>query len=249
MLNEPTLDKLKNLRLEAMAAAWAEQQHNADHSQLSFDERFGLLVDAEWLARENKRLARALKEAKLKLGQACLEDIDYPAQRALDKSVVRQLATCRWVREHQAVLVTGATGTGKSYLACALAHQACRKGYRAIYRRAPRLFDELRLAHADGTYARLLARLERVDVLVIDDLAIAPIADEERRDLLEVLEDRYGTRSTIVTSQLPPDAWHDYLADPNLADAICDRLLHNAHRIMLRGPSRRKTKDKESAEK
>jgi len=246
MLNEPTLDKLKTLHLDAMAAAWAEQQKNAEHTKLSFDERFGLLVDAEWLARENKRLVRALKEAKLKLGQACVEDIHYTAQRTLDKSVVRQLATCRWVHEHQAVLVTGATGTGKSYVACALAHQACRKGYRAIYRRAPRLYDELRLAHADGTYARLLARFVRVDVLVIDDFAIAPINDEERRDLLEVMEDRYGARSTIVTSQLHPDHWHDYLADPTLADAICDRLLHNAHRIVLKGPSKRKLKDKEN---
>jgi DNA replication protein DnaC len=144
------------------------------------------------------------------------------------------------VLEHQAVLISGATGTGKTYLACALAHQACRQGFRACYRRAPRFFDELRLARADGSYPRLLGRLARVDVLVIDDFAIAPIADTERRDLLEVLEDRYATRATIITSQLDPKHWHEYLSDPTTADAICDRVLHAAHRVALKGPSRRK---------
>jgi DNA replication protein DnaC len=187
-------------------------------------------------------LSRALKEAKLKLSQACVEDIDYPARRELDKAVVRQLSSCRWVQEHQAVLITGATGTGKTYVACALAQQACRKGFRAVYRRASRLFDELRIAHADGSYVRMLTRLARVDVLIIDDFAIAPVSDEERRHLLELLEDRYGTRSTIVTSQLAPNDWHDYLADPTLADAICDRIVHHAHRLVLKGPSRRKEK-------
>ena len=159
MLNAPTLDQLHALKLAAMAAAWTEQQHQADMTALAFDERFGLLVEAEWLARENKRLARALQEAKLKLSQACLEAIDYPARRELDKAVIRQLATCRWVEEHPNVILIGATGVGKSFLACALAHQACRKGYRAGYRRASRLFHELALARADGTYVRLLTKL------------------------------------------------------------------------------------------
>lgn len=240
MLNEPSLEKLRALRLDAMAAAWTEQQKSTDVSALSFDERLGLLIDAEWLHRENKRLGRLLKEAKLRLHGACVEDIDYSARRELDKSVVRQLATCRWVQEHQNVVVTGATGTGKTYIACALAQQACRKGYRTLYRRAPRLFDELVLARADGTHVRLLAKLARADVLVIDDWGLAAIGDRERRDLLEVLEDRYGNRSTIMASQLPPAKWHDTLGDATIADAVCDRILHNAHRIVLKGPSRRK---------
>jgi DNA replication protein DnaC len=243
VLNEPTLEKLKTLRLDGMLVAWTDQRNNGQSGSLGFDERFGLLVDAEWMHRENKRTKRALKEAKLRLAEACIEAIDYPAKRELDKAVIRQLQTCRWVHEHHAILITGATGTGKSYLACALANQACRRGYRATYRRAPRLFDELKLARADGTYRKVLARLARVDVLLIDDFAVAPITDQDRSDLLEVLEDRYGLRSTIVTSQLDPSNWHDYLADPTLADAICDRLLSHAHRIVLKGPSRRKEKE------
>ena len=240
MLTAPTTETLHALKLDAMAAAWAAQQQDARCSQLGFDERFTLLVEAEWLARENKRLARALREAKLKLSQACLEAIDYPASRELDRALIRQLATCRWVAEHHNVLITGATGVGKSFVACALAHPACRQGYRALYRRASRLFPELALARADGSYLRLLAKFARVEVFVLDDWALTPVQDQERRDLLELLEDRYGTRSTIVTSQLPPAHWHEHLGDPTLADAICDRLLHNAHRLVLKGPSRRK---------
>jgi DNA replication protein DnaC len=240
MLTAPTLEQLHALKLAAMAAAWTEQQHQADLTTLAFDERFGLLVEAEWRARENKRLGRALQEAKLKIPQACIEAIDYPARRELDKAIIRQLATCRWVEEHHNVILVGATGVGKSFIACALAHQACRKGHRAGYRRASRLFHELALARADGTYVRLLAKLARLDVLVVDDWGLAPVQDPERRDLLEILEDRYSTRSTIITSQLPPAQWHDYLGEATFADAICDRLLHNAHRLVLKGPSRRK---------
>jgi DNA replication protein DnaC len=240
VLNEPTLERLKTLRLEGLLAAWAEQQKSAEIGALGFDERLGMLVDAEWTYRENKRVGRLLREAKLRLTEASTEAIDYPVKRELDKAVIRQLQTCRWIQEHHAVLITGATGTGKSFVACALANQACRRGFRAMYRRAPRLFDELKIARADGTYRTALARIARVDVLVLDDFGVAAMNDQERNDLLEVLEDRYGLRSTIVTSQLPPAHWHDYLADPTLADAICDRLVNNAHRIVLKGPSRRK---------
>ncbi len=240
MLTEPTMEKLRALRLDTLGAAWTEQQKNPDVQKLSFDERLGMLIDAQWLHRENKRLARSLREARLRIGNACVEDIDYPARRELEKATIRQLATCRWIEEHQNVVITGATGTGKTYVACALAQQACRKNFRAIYLRATRLNEELTLAHADGTYANLLARLARVDVLVIDDWGLAPPKDQERRDLLEIVEDRYGARSTIITSQVPPTKWHDHIGDPTVADAVCDRLLHNAHRLVLKGPSRRK---------
>ena len=220
-----------------------------DIASLSLDERLGLLVDAEWTRRENAPIRRALREAKLKMSQACVEDIDFPAKRELDKAVVRRLSSCRWVHEHQTILITGATGTGKSFIACALARQACRKGFRAIYRPAPRLFEELALARADGTYPRALARFARFNLLVIDDFAIAPVTDEQRSDLLEMLEDRYGARATIITSQLDPSPWHDYLAEPTFADAICDRLLNDAHRLALKKPSRRKEESNNKKEK
>jgi len=227
MLNEPTIEKLKALKLDGMAAAFLEQQKNTGFSELGFDERYGLLVDAEDLYRQNRRMKRYLDEAKLKLRQACIEGIDYPARRELDKAVIRQLATCRWVSEQQNVVITGPTGVGKTYVACALAEQACRKGHRALYRRATRLFDELHLARADGSYARLLKKLTKVD-------------DDQRRDMMEILDDRYSAASTILTSQLPISKWHDHIGDPNNADAICERILHNAHKLQLKGPSRRK---------
>lgn len=240
MLTEPTIEKLRKLRLEAMAAGYLEQQQQPQSGELSFDERLALLVDAEYLARENKRLGRRLQEARLKLSLACVENIDYPPKRELDKGVMRQLASCRWIAEHQNVLITGLTGTGKTYLACALVNQACRQGYRALYYRAARLFDDLTLARATGTHVRLLGKLARMHVLAIDDWGLRAIGEQERHDWLEIMEDRYGASSTIVTSQLPPEKWHDRLGEPTLADAIMDRLLHRAHRIALKGPSRRK---------
>ncbi|MBL9020891.1 MAG: IS21-like element helper ATPase IstB, partial [Myxococcales bacterium] len=216
MLREPTIEKLHAMRLRVFAAAWLEQEKSPDTVALSFDERLALLVDAEMLARENARLSKNLRDAKLRIADACIEGVDYPRERGLDKATVRQLAACRWVAGHQTVIVTGATGTGKSYLACALAHQACRKGYRVLYRRVPRLFDELRLARADGTHQKLLAKFARADVLVLDDFAISPLTEDARRDLLEILEDRYALRATVITSQLKHERWHDFLADPTV---------------------------------
>ena len=246
MLNEPTLQKLAQLKLSALATAWTEQQASPEMQRLSFDERLGLLVDAEWLARDNKRLGRRLKEAKLRLSQACLEDIKYGPRRELDPAQLRQLGTCLWVQQHHNVLVTGMTGTGKTFVACALAQQACRKDFRVAYRRTSRLFEELALARADGSYARLLERFSHVDLLVLDDWGLVPTKSTERSDLLEILEDRFGVRSTLIASQLPTTNWHDFLADPTLADAILDRLVHNAHRIVLKGPSQRKAEGTES---
>jgi DNA replication protein DnaC len=239
MLFEPTMEKLRALKLAAMAAAWAAQQEDPSVQALSFDERLALLVDAEALHRDNKRLTRALHEAKLKFPNACIEDIDASPGRGIDRAVIRQLASGRWARECQAIVVSGATGTGKTYLACAFAHQACRLGMRAVYRRTSRLLDELTLARADGSYPRLLDRLAKFHVLVLDDWGMKPLTDQQRHDLLEVVDDRVGRASTILASQVPPKLWHDHVGDPTVADAICDRLLHTAHRIHLTGPSLR----------
>lgn len=240
MLNEPTLEKLHTLHLPAMASAWVAQREDPKSTEIDFDARFGMLVDAEVVARDNKRLTRALHEAKLRIPNACLEDVDFSPSREIDRVLVRQLGSGHWITSHANVVLTGMTGTGKTYLACALAQLACRIGRRALYRRVPRLFEELALAHADGTYTRLLGRLAKIDVLVLDDWGIAPLRDQERRDVLEILEDRHASRSTVITSQIPVENWHDYLGDPTIADAILDRVVHNAHRLKLKGPSRRK---------
>lgn len=248
MLTEPTLDKLKELALYGMADAFLAQGTQPSTTTLAFEERFGLLVDAEWLHRQNKRTRRRLTEAKLRLAQASLEDVDASPARGLEKGTVARLATCAFIGEHLNCLVTGQTGTGKTFLACAIAQQACRRGFRALYRRAARLYEEIALARADGTYAKLLARFTRFHVLVIDDFGIGTLREHDRQALLDVLEDRYGRLSTVITSQLPTKAWHDYIGDPTIADSICDRVMHNAYKLELKGPSRRRAEEKPEKE-
>jgi DNA replication protein DnaC len=242
MLNQPTIDKLYLLRLGAMAAAFQEQQRDAKTTNLSFDERFGMLVDSEQLARDNRRIKTLLKDAELRIASANLEDVDASGARGIDKAMLRQFASCAWIDQNLNTLITGATGVGKSYLACALGQSACRRGLRVLYRRVPRLFDELTLAKADGTYAKLLRKLARAQLLILDDMGLGSPTEAQRHDLLEVLEDRYGARATVVTSQLPRENWHEWIGDATVADAILDRLVHNAYKIDLTGPSRRKAK-------
>jgi len=242
MLNEPTTEKLYELRLATMAEAWKSQQSDPGASQLSFDERFALLVDAEHRARDNRRLKRLLKDAELRIPSACIEDVETAASRGLEKPMLRQLGACSWIAEHHNVLITGPTGVGKSYLASALGQAACRRGLRVLYRRLPRLLEQLSLARADGSYARVLSKLAKADLLVIDDLGLGSPKEAERHDLLEVMEDRYGKLSTVVTSQLPVSKWHEWIGDPTVADAVLDRVVHNAYKLELRGNSRRKEK-------
>ena len=241
MLNEQTFEKLYGMKLFGMADALKEQMALCAVNDLSFEERFAMLVDAQHLYRENRRMRRLLINARLKLS-ASMEDIDYRTPRGLDKSVMLSLANCEWVRKHQNVIIIGPTGAGKTYLACALAHKSCREGMSAFYVRIPSLCYTLAMARADGSYARVLARLAKTSVLILDDFALAALADTERRDLLEVIEDRHGSGSTIVASQLPVEHWHEMIGDPTIADALLDRLVHNAHRITLKGESMRKKK-------
>jgi DNA replication protein DnaC len=239
MLAQQTIEKLHGMQLGAMADAFQEQLDNPAMDELTFAERFGLLVDRLWIWREDKRMKRLLNNAKLKL-QACPEDIDYRAPRGIDKSVLLALINCGWIRKHQNVLITGPTGVGKTYIACALAQKACREGITVTYVRAPRLYHDLAIARADGSYSRLMGRLGRTRLVLIDDFGLAPMSDPDRRNFLEVVEDRHLTGSTIVTSQLPLEHWHEAIGDATLADAILDRLVHNAHKIALKGDSMRK---------
>lgn len=239
MLKHPTLDKLQTLKFTGMAAALTDQMSVPDIDDLVFEERLGLLVDREITERENRRLTSRLRRAKLR-HNAALEDIDYQNPRGLDKGLIQSLAACQWAKEHLNILITGPTGVGKTWLACALAQKACREGYTAHYVRLTRLLRELMIAKGDGRYAKLLASLAKVDVLILDDWGLMKLSAENRRDLLEVLEDRHGVRSTIATSQLPIDEWHAVIGDPTLADAILDRLVHTAYKINLRGESMRK---------
>lgn len=242
MLQQPILDKLLAMRLHGMADALKVQEQDPAQRDLSFLERFGLLVDQQWNWRENQALARRLKAAKLR-GNTCVEEIDYRASRGLDKSVIRALTqNSAWVAQHENIFVLGPTGVGKSFLASALAQKACRDGYSVLCSRAAALFRDLTLARADGSLRTLLARLARIDVLVIDDWAMAPLTEAKRRDFWEICEDRYQNRSMILTSQLPVSKWHEQIGDPTLADGILDRLVHNAHRLEMKGDSMRKTR-------
>ncbi len=241
MLTNPTYNKLIALNLVGMARAFGEQLETAGHQALPFEDRLGLLVDREATERDNRRLERNLRAAKLRISSACVEDLDFRQPRGLDRSAVLGLASAQWVSAHQNVLVVGPTGAGKTFIACALAQASLRQGRTALYLRASRMLDDLAVARVDGRMPRLLAAWARIDVLVIDDLALQPLAAQRSADLLEVIEDRSGRRSTIVTSQLPIAHWHESLGEATVADAICDRLLHNAHRIELRGDSLRRS--------
>jgi DNA replication protein DnaC len=241
MLVHPILDKLQSLRFFGMRCAYEEQLQMPDIDQLIFDERLGLLVDREITERENRRLKTRLQKAKLRL-DACVEDVDFRYKRGLDKAVFLQLADCQWIKDANNVLIIGPTGVGKTYLACALAHKACRQGYSSLYLRLPRLLQELTIAKADGRYDKILKTLAKTHLLVIDDWGLKKFVKEQSHDLLEIIEDRHSLKSTLITSQLPVDHWHEIIADPTLADSILDRLVHNAYRINLKGESMRKKK-------
>jgi DNA replication protein DnaC len=241
MLVNPIFDKLQTLRFFGMLAAFEEQMQMSDIDQLGFDERFGLLVDREMTERENRRFKTRLRKAKLRQ-QACVEDVNFRHPRGLDKSLFMQLAACQWIKETHNVLIIGPTGVGKTYLACALAHKACLQGYTTLYFRTSRLLQELSIAKADGRYSNILKSLGNTRLLVLDDWGLQKLVKDQSYDLLEILEDRHGLRSTLVTSQLPTKHWHEIIADQTLADAMLDRLVHNAYRINLKGESMRKKK-------
>ncbi len=240
MLTQPTLEKLIAMRLRGMAEAFREQQESADSQQLSFEERFGLLIDRQWSWRQNRALERRLRNGRLQ-GSACVEDIDFRTPRGLDRQLVRSLTQeSAWVREHQHLFLLGPTGIGKTWLARSFGQKACRDGYTALFLKTAELFRNLATARADGSHSKLLYHLGRVDLLIVDDWAMAPMTEAERRDFLEICDTRYQTRSTLLTSQLPVASWHAQIGDPTIADSTLDRLVHNAHRIELKGESMRK---------
>jgi DNA replication protein DnaC len=239
MLTQQTIEKLYTMKLNGMAEAFKDQIQKPATQDLAFEERFSLLVDQHWTWRENRRMNRLLQNAQLKIN-ACIEDLDFKTPRSLDKSVILSLANCQWLNNFQNIIITGPTGVGKTYLACALANRACNMGFPALYIRLPRLFQDLTIARVDGSYPKLMKKLLKAKLLIIDDLGLTPMTAPERKDLLEVVEDRHGLCSTIVTSQIPVEQWHENIRDPTIADAILDRLVHNAHKILLKGDSMRK---------
>lgn len=243
MLTVPTLERLRELRLEGMMRGFEEQMSSSEINGLTFEERLGLLVDRELTERNNRRLRTRLKRAKLRQ-QACMEDIDYHHPRGLDKSLIKSLATCQWIRDHLNVLITGPTGAGKSFIACAVGHRACLEGFKVFYGRAPRLFGEIEVARGDGRYVKLMNTIAKSHLLIIDDWGLSKLTDQEQRDLLEMLEDRNAIHSTIIASQIPVENWHEVIGYPTLADAIMDRLIHSAYKINLKGESMRKKKSK-----
>ena len=244
MMTTATTEKLYQLKLFGIAEALAEQLAGPLYQELSFAERFGMLVDRELTYRDNRRLKNLLKGAKLRHPNACLEEIDFRTPRGLSRDLLLSLAQNAWVAAKQNVIITGPTGSGKTFISCALANSSCRGGRSAFYIRLPRLLQEMHIARADGSYGKLLTRFARIAVLVLDDWGLAKLTDRERRDLLEILEDRCGITSTIISSQLPPGSWHDIIGDPTIADAVLDRVIHNAHTISLSGESMRKTLSK-----
>jgi DNA replication protein DnaC len=245
MLNHPTLDQLKALKLSGMADAFIELQSNDASDDLSHAEWLALLLDRETANRNTKRLNTRLRTAKLRHVGAAIEDVDYRSPRKLDKTLFLELSTCKWIKDHRSLLITGPCGIGKTWLGCALGQSACRNDYTVVYKRVPRLFAELELAHGDGRFPRLFRSLVKCDLLILDDWGPDRLNAGQRRDLMEIVEDRYGTGSTLITSQLPVDKWHDVIGEPTFADAILDRLVHNAYRFELDGPSLRKVKAKQ----
>ena len=244
MLSNPTLEKLTELKLHGMAGSMREQLGDDEYSDLTFEERLGIMIDNEMLERQNRRLKTRMSQSKMRL-RACMEDIDYKVRRGLDKPLFKSLSTCKWIHDHLNIIITGPCGVGKSFIACALGHRACMNGLKVFYVRATRLIEDLAIAHGDGRYQKLLDKLAKTEVLIIDDWGLSTLDDQASRDFLEIFDDRHDVRSTIIVSQLPIDSWHETIKNPTLGDAILDRVIHNAYKIELKGESMRKKRKRE----